>query len=220
MFAPVFYFSRDISLSPLFTGSKMRQILTLITDVTNEFNKCVRHEISTKSKTNSLEFDTMDIMMRVSYDDASAVFGIQTNTIKQPDHEFDKMGKQFTYTVQGFRAMFCIAFPKLSTFLKIKILTDRQDRFFRNVISSTIAMRQKMKIERNDMLNLLLLAKEGKLNDKKNKRSDQDLGFATVHMGMALKIADKLKSKFFFFTFIVHFSYVFSRLLCYTRLDR
>lgn len=203
----------------------MRQILTLITDVANEFNTCVRHEISTKSKTNSLEFDMMDLMMRVSNDViASAVFGIQTNTIKQPDHEFYKMGKQLTHTVQGFRAMFCIAFPKLSTFLKVKILTDRQDHFFRNVISSTIAMRQKMKIERNDMLNLLLLAKEGKLNVEKEKQSDQDTGFATASMAMASKIVDKLKSIFFFknnfyiyCTFLLRlFSFTYNN----TRLDR
>lgn len=56
------------TMSPLFTGSKMRQMLTLIIECTNDFNTSVRKEIASKSKTGALEFDMMDLMTRVTND--------------------------------------------------------------------------------------------------------------------------------------------------------
>lgn len=55
------------TLSPLFTGSKMRQMLALMIECTNDFNTSARNQMS-KSKTNALEFDMMDLMMRVTND--------------------------------------------------------------------------------------------------------------------------------------------------------
>lgn len=186
------------TLSPLFTGSKMRHMLTLMTECANDFNTCVRNEIKAKSKTDSLEFEMIDLMMRVTNDIiGSTAFGIQLNTMKEPNNEFFKMGKDLAYTIQGVRAFFYIAFPKIATFFKLKIVTDRQDQFFRNVISSAVADRQRMKVERNDMLNLLLLAKEGKLSDDKDEENDQDTGFATVSEFITAKKTEKLKSKRF-----------------------
>ena len=46
----------------------MRQMTELMNECTNDFNACVRNEISSKSKTSSLEFDMLDLMMRVTND--------------------------------------------------------------------------------------------------------------------------------------------------------
>lgn len=187
------------TLSPLFTGSKMRQMLSLMTDCANDFNAYVRDDIiSSKSKSsdNCREFDMMDLMMRLANDViGSTAFGIQMNTLKDVDNEFYKMGKELAYTLQGVRAIINIGFPKIAKFFNMKILTDRQDEFFRGTIRSAVAERRKMKIERNDMLNLLLLAQEGKLSDETDKESDQNTGFATVSEFIAAKKAEKLKSK-------------------------
>lgn len=56
------------TMSPLFTGSKMRQMLALMMECTNDFNTSVRNEIASMSKTNALEFDMMDLMMRATND--------------------------------------------------------------------------------------------------------------------------------------------------------
>lgn len=117
------------------------------------------------------------------------------NSFKPPDSEFFKMGKELAYGIQGIRGFIFIAFPKLVKIFKLKLLADRQNQFFSGVLSSAIADRQKMNIKRNDMLNLLLLAKEGKLNDENDKESDQDTGFATVEEFIDSKKINKLKSK-------------------------
>lgn len=186
------------TLSPLFTGSKMRFMLTLMIECVGDFNTHIRKEISTKSRTKSLEYNMMDLMMRLSNDIiGSTAFGIQINTMNEPENEFYKMGKEIAYSIMGIKALFLVAFPKVSAWLKLKILTDRHDKFFRNVIRSTIEERQQKKIVRNDMLHLLLLAKEGKLNTESQKDldADQDTGFATTSEFIASRTSEKLKSK-------------------------
>lgn len=68
------------TLSPLFTGSKMRQMLALMIECISDFNTSVRNEISSKSKTNALEFDMMDLMMRVTNDIIGEPNDIRTNS--------------------------------------------------------------------------------------------------------------------------------------------
>lgn len=116
------------------------------------------------------------------------------NSFQPPDSESFKMGKELAYAIQGFRGVLFIAIPTLVKILKLRLLADHQNQFFSGVISSAIAERQKMNIKRNDMLNLLLLAKEGKLNNENDKESDQDTGFATVEELIDSKKVNKLKS--------------------------
>lgn len=188
------------TMSPLFTGSKMRFMLTLMIDCVKDFNAYIRNDIKTKSKTNRMEYDMKTMMMRLANDIiGSTAFGIQINTMKNPENEFYKMGKEIAYSIQGIRTLFLIGFPKIALLLKLKILTDRHDSFFRNVIHNTIEERQKKNIVRNDMLNLLLMAKEGRLNEVLDKETDQDTGFATVSEFMTTKTTNKLKSKYYFF---------------------
>lgn len=184
------------TLSPLFTGSKMRYMLRLINDCCQDFNAFIRNEISSTPNTNSREYNISTLIMRLSNDIiGSTAFGIQTNTLREPDNEFYKMGLEVAYGIVGLKAMIIVAFPKLAALFKIKILTDRHDKFFRSALKSTIEERQKRNIVRNDMLNLLLLAKEGQLNDEvKDVESDQDTGFATVSEFLSAKTNEKLKS--------------------------
>lgn len=184
------------TLSPLFTGSKIRHMLTLMTECNNDFNTCVRNEILSKSSNNSLEFDMFDLMTRLTNDTiASTVFGIQMNTVKNPDNEFLKMGKELASVLQGVRGFLYVAFPKIATFFKLRVLPDHHAQFIRNVISGAIAERENLQIKRNDLLNLFFLAKEGKLDDVKEKESDQDTGYATVSEFLTQKKSEILKSE-------------------------
>lgn len=185
------------TMSPLFTGSKMRFMLPLMIDVTQDFNTFIRNDIKSKSKTNSMEYDMMNLMMRLANDIiGSTAFGLQINTLKEPENEFYKMGTEVAYSILGFRTLVQVGFPKIASWLKVKILSDRHDRFFRDVIHSIVEQRQKQNIVRNDMVQLMLLAKEGRLNQELDKEKDQDTGFATVSEFMTAKTTEKLKSNY------------------------
>lgn len=184
------------TLSPLFTGSKMRHMLTLMIDCVGDFNTFIRSDILSTSDKNSREYDMMNLTMRLTNDIiGSTAFGIQINTLKEPDNEFYKMGKEIAYAATSLKTLVLLSWPKLASIFKLKILTDRHDSFFRNVIKNTLEERQKKKIVRNDMLHLLMLAKEGKLNEEKDVECDQDTGFATVSEFMTAKASERLRSK-------------------------
>lgn len=184
------------TLSPLFTGSKMRYMLSLINGTVQDFNAYIRNDILSKTKTNSLEYNMNDLMMRLTSDIiGSTAFGLDINTLRKPDIEFFKMGQEIAYAIMSVKALVSVAMPKLATWLQLKILTDNHNSFFRSIVHSTIGERQKKKIIRNDMLNLLLLAKEDKLNEQKDNEIDQDTGFATISEVITSKTTDKLKSQ-------------------------
>lgn len=184
------------TMSPLFTGSKMRFMLTLIIERVRDFNAYIRDDIVSKTKTNGQEYNMMDLMMRLSSDIiGSTAFGLDINTLKEPNNEFYKMGKEISYAILSVKTLVFVAFPKVAAFFNLKILNDQHDKFFRTIIHNSIEERQKKKIVRNDMLNLLLLAKEGKLNDQNDNENDQDTGFATIAEVIASKTTEKLKSK-------------------------
>lgn len=185
------------TMSPLFTGSKMRFMLTLMIDCVKDFNEYIRNDIKSNSKTKSMEYDTKSMMMRLTNDIiGSTAFGIQINTMKDPENEFYKMGKEIAYSIQGIKTLFLLGFPTIAKWFKLKILTDQHDHFFRNVIHKTVEERQKKKIVRNDLLHLLLLSKEGQLNEEMDKETDQDAGFATVTEFITSKATEKLKSMY------------------------
>lgn len=175
----------------------MRSMLTLMIERVHEFNAFIQKDIAAKSNTNSLEYQMLDLMMRLTNDIiGSTAFGIELNSLKS-ENEFYRMGKEIAYAIMSARTLFVMAFPKLSRWLNFKILTDKQDQFFRNVIHDTIKQREEQKIVRNDMIHLMLLAKEGRLNDEKDNEADQNTGFATISDGMLTRTTEKLKSNSF-----------------------
>lgn len=220
------------TLSPLFTASKMRFMLTLMIECVDDFTAHIRNEIATKSTTQSLEFDTMKLMKSLSNDIiGSTAFGIKINTLQQPDNDFYKMGTEVAHTVFEVRSLALITFRKLAAWLKLRIIPTRHVKFFSNVIHTTLEERARKNIVRNDMLHLLLLAREGKLDVENSKDKENGLGNGlgngrengqkngqdvdrTVRTFIAAKNSEKLKRKhsflilnvklmFFYFHFLI-----------------
>lgn len=186
------------TLSPLFTASKMRFMLTLMMECVDEFTAHIRKEITSKSTTQSLEYNMMDLMMSLTNDIiGSTAFGIKINTLKQPENDFYKMSKEVAHTIFEMRTFVLITFRKVAAWLKLRIIPIRHVKFFRNVIHTTLEERERQNIVRNDMLHLLLLAKGGKLNveNPKDRETAEDTEFAAVRTYIAAKTSEKLKSK-------------------------
>ena len=81
------------TLSPFFTGSKMRQMFHLINEVALDSNEFLQNEL----KQNRNEIDLKDFFSRFTNDIiATAAFGLQVNSFKQAANEFYQMGKKVT----------------------------------------------------------------------------------------------------------------------------
>jgi len=114
---------------------------------------------------------------------ATAAFGIGVDSFKQPTNEFYMMGQDVTF-VGGFRALKWLAYvsmPKLMEKLPISVMPTKVTKFFTSLVLDTIATREREGIVRPDMLQLLMQAQKGTLQEdnssgsKKMKLEDEDI---------------------------------------------
>ncbi|XP_074028787.1 cytochrome P450 9e2-like [Leptinotarsa decemlineata] len=163
-------------LSPAFTSSKMRTTFVLISKCTKEF---VNHFLKKNQK--CIEMEMKDTFTRFTNDViATSAFGVEVDSLKEPDNEFYLMGKEAT-DLGGFGIMFkFIAYslvPELMKFLRITLLKQAVIKFFCDLVDNTMQVREKNNIIRPDMIHLLMEAKKGVHHKEEN--SDVNTGFTT-----------------------------------------
>ncbi|CAB3253033.1 unnamed protein product [Arctia plantaginis] len=143
------------TLSPAFTSSKMKYILPLMSDITNNIVEYLYEQ-------QGQDIDVDDLMRRYTTDViASAAFGLQVNSLKDRDNQFHKMGNElFDLTIRQ-RLLFILVtqFPQFGKKLGIRIFSDRAYDFFSNIVATSMEYRKREKIERPDMIQLLMEAK-------------------------------------------------------------
>jgi cytochrome P450 family 9 len=163
------------TLSPAFTGSKMRIMHDLI-------KKCVCSAIWTVENhmhSNRELFEMKNFFSNCSVDViATCAFGIEVDSFKNPDNEFKTIAKK-TSNPRGIifilKVLILNFFPRLVKLLKISFLESSTAQFFRTTIIGAMNYREKNNINRPDMIDLLLQAKKGKLKhlaDEENKHHD------------------------------------------------
>lgn len=182
-------------LSPLFTGSKMRGMLALMNDTIADFVHDIKHDL-TQAGPNGLELALMQTFSSCTTDViASCAFGIKINSYRDPDNEFYSLGKQVAYAFQSPKLFFNSCFPRLSKLLRIQLLSSDETAFFRNIVNHNLEQRRINGVVRRDMLHLLQLMRDGRLDTIVEKEADQDAGFATVQEMLTAKSTEKLKSE-------------------------
>ena len=147
------------SLSPFFTGNKMRFMFELVSKCSNDFVSYL-YEHS--------EFHSMvelkDIFTRYGNDViATVAFGINVNSLKNPDNEFYKRGidiSSFSGTLRLIKFMLFRLNPRLTRMAGLRFLSRATANFFWNVISETVTARKTRGIVRPDMIHLLMQVKD------------------------------------------------------------
>ncbi|CAG9584935.1 unnamed protein product [Danaus chrysippus] len=148
-------------LSPAFTSSKMRLMMPFMSEISSNIVEYL------KGHTNE-DVDVQDLMRRYTNDViASAAFGLPVNSVKDRDNEFFTIGKNlFVFTFfQKIFAIFVALFPKFTKKLGITIYPDKVVNFFKGIVVNTMQLREKNKIYRPDMIQLLMEASKGTLKD-------------------------------------------------------
>lgn len=170
------------TLSPAFTGSKMRQIFDLVRDVSQQTAEAIKSEIPAGSE-RVLEID--EITFKITVDlIASCAFGIEVNSFKNPDNLFQKVAKKimnFTTFKTTMKLIGFMTVPKLMKMFGINFLDKECTEFFKEAIIETMKTREEKNIIRHDLINLLLQAKKGQLSHKRDNNDEKVIdGFATV----------------------------------------
>lgn len=169
------------TLSPAFTGSKMRQMFALVVDCINEV---VKHNLKRVEKGEKVNVEMKDFFSRYTTDViATCAFGIKVDSFADPENEFYVNGKQvfnFTGLIQLFKVVIFNKLPIIAEIFDISLLARSTARSFRSTILDTMKVRKENNIHRPDMINLLMQIREGTLSHQADEKRDEQEGFATV----------------------------------------
>lgn len=165
------------TLSPAFTGSKMRKMFELVIECSGS----VAQYYLDKSK-QSQEVELTDLCTRFGSDViATCAFGIKMDSLRDRDNHFYDNGRKmmrFERLSVALRMFAFKFFPTLMGQLGIDIIDRDHVRYFRALIKEAIQQRQNKGITRPDMIQLLIQARKGTL--KHHDEKDSEEGFATA----------------------------------------
>lgn len=170
------------TLSPAFTGSKMRQMFELVSECADEV---VKHFLKKVENGEKIDIEMKDIFSRYTNDViATCAFGIKVDSFSNPNNEFFINGRKmmdFTGLMRTFKLLIIFVVPKLSQLLNMKFFEKSITDIFKSIILDTMAMRQNNNIYRPDMVNMLMQARDGNLQYQTEEKSKETAeGFATV----------------------------------------
>lgn len=156
------------TVNPSYTASKLRGMSGLIIKCANQFVDTLIIADDAKRGGDAMEYEMKDTYSRFAADTiGSCAFGIEVNSMADRDNDFFRMGSSVIMATLQFTAKFIgySSIPKLMSFLGIKLLLRENEHYFRELVRLTLKHRQTNKVQRNDMIDLLLQARAGTLTD-------------------------------------------------------
>uniref|UniRef100_U5EY79 Putative cytochrome n=1 Tax=Corethrella appendiculata TaxID=1370023 RepID=U5EY79_9DIPT len=170
------------TLSPAFTGSKMRLMFELISECAQNMTNHYVNEAKINSENQINEMK--EIFSRYTNDViASCAFGIKVDSFGEKENVFFMMSQRLSFKKFSMVLKFLLfrIFPGLLEKLKISFMDDELITYFKQIIRDTMNTREKQNIIRPDMINLLMQLKRGKSILHENDSNAKEVeGFATV----------------------------------------
>jgi len=154
-------------LTPTFTSSKMKMMFNLMTECAEQ----LKHYMD-KPARNGAILEMKEIMARFTTDViGSCVFGINCNSIRDPNSESCKMGKlSVGIYLQKMLKLFSSFLLKL---FHVRLQTDEMSIFFIGIVKDVIDYREKKNVVCNDFMQLLIqLKNKDKIEDDGNINSE------------------------------------------------
>lgn len=187
------------TLSPAFTGSKMRLMFDLIREVSEQGTKFLKTHKDVKT---GVELDVKGFFTRYTNDViASTAFGIKIDSLADEGNEFYQMGKTVTNftALQNLKFLVFLNFKFLAKIFKVRLFAKKYDDYFIRLVTDAMKYRKEHNIIRNDVINILMDAKglNGTEHTSKTSRNwtDEELtaqcflfffaGFETVSTAMS-----------------------------------
>ncbi|KAL0270233.1 UNVERIFIED_CONTAM: hypothetical protein PYX00_007705 [Menopon gallinae] len=151
-----------IKMTPTFTSGKMKMMFPTLKKCSDQLRDVL------KNSTDEV-MEVKDLIGRFSTDVISSVaFGIETNSLKNPNAIFREMGRKiFEPTWTSFiRNFLGFAAPDLARLLEVRSVPKKVADFFTNALKETIHYRETNNVKRNDFLQLLIqLMNKGYVED-------------------------------------------------------
>lgn len=169
------------TLSPAFTGSKMRHMFELVAECGRSL---VEHFQTEAAAGRTMEHEMKETFSKVGSDlIATLAFGIKVDSLREPENVFYANGKKMLNlkSLATFVKFLLITFvPRLMRWLKVDVLNGQSAAYFKRMILDNMEQREAHKILRNDMIQILMEVRKGTLQHQKEEKDTKDAGFATV----------------------------------------
>lgn len=165
-------------LSPTFTGSKMRAMFKLMSDCSERFTS---HFEKTMQPNETVVMEMKELFTRYLIDViGTCAYGVESDSLAEKTNDFYMNSKNVGdfSDIKRFKSFGFMICPRVMRFFGIRFYNDDNINFFRNIVTSAIAHREKFDIQRPDLIHLMMLARKGQL--KYDESSKDDVGFATA----------------------------------------
>ncbi|XP_055683654.1 probable cytochrome P450 6a14 [Lutzomyia longipalpis] len=158
-------------LTPTYTAKKLKMMHGTIAVIGQRFQECLEGYVGQ-------DVEIGDIISRFTTDViGSCAFGIECNSLKDPNTEFRTMAKKVS-DVRGFKffkRFLLTLFPNVGRALRMSSTPKDVSDFFMGSLREMIDMRERNNIKRDDFLELLMQIK----NTGRLEGEDVDLGKMT-----------------------------------------
>ncbi|CAH1400041.1 unnamed protein product [Nezara viridula] len=151
-----------VKLTPTFTSGKMKAMFPLFVNCAEAFESLIVSKIGS-------DVDIKELVGRLTTDIiCSCAFGLDANTIEEPDHKLRQIPAQLTK--MGFIDKVIIAImqamPQVASKFKARFTPKELEDYIVGLVENTLEYREKNNIKRNDFLDLLIeLKNKGTVGD-------------------------------------------------------
>ncbi|XP_065214564.1 cytochrome P450 6k1-like [Planococcus citri] len=160
-----------MKLTTTFTTGKMKMMFPLVQRCAEKFQKVIDNTPSHES------IDIKDLAARYTTDViGSCAFGLDTNSLENPDSEFRMMGKKLLqFRFRSLLRFLQLNIPaKLIKLFNITLVDVKYQNFFGETVYKTIDYREKNNVVRKDLLDLLIGLKSEKSSDLPKDATEQE----------------------------------------------
>ncbi|XP_046751373.1 uncharacterized protein LOC124414469 [Diprion similis] len=159
-----------VKFTPIFTTGKIKYMFTTVKAIADNLSKQIAEESSQSDLV-----EVKDLMARFSTDViASVAFGIECNSLENPEAEFRAWGRKFLQPQPVKNTMMALC-PSIMMMFNIKFIDEGASNFIINAFKDTVEYRTANNVVRKDFMDLVIqLLTKGYVNSDDGKDTQQD----------------------------------------------
>ncbi|KAK4878864.1 hypothetical protein RN001_011370 [Aquatica leii] len=183
-----------MKLTPTFTTGKMKMMFQTLVDCSNELAVVIDQMVENKTV-----IEIKEIIGRFTTDIiGSCAFGLECNSLRDPNSKFRQNGKKFfdTSLKDSIVRLLSFTVPEFFKIFRVRSHPKEVTNFFMNVVEQTVKYREQHNIIRTDFMHLLLQIKNNV------KITDTDVGSfknSTKNGNASLTLSELAAQCFVFF---------------------